>query len=77
MERAREFFAQLQARGLLTDRVSSDQLHRGWTIVVAGIVSQQLSNAPEEAFDQGTYMSAIPEVIRMFIGHYKSQRNTQ
>lgn len=46
---------QLQQRGLIRDDVEIDVVQRDLTVVIAGVVSQQLSNAPHEGFDQGRF----------------------
>ena len=63
-------FAELQRRGLLRADVAVDDLLRDWTIVTAGVVSQQLSNGPDEPFAQGRFTSALPEIVAMFARHH-------
>lgn len=70
LELGRERFAELQRRGLLRSDASIDDLQRDWTILTSGVISQQLSNAPDEAFDAGTFTTAIPHVVAMFARHY-------
>ncbi|MDQ1697888.1 MAG: hypothetical protein QOJ03_3241, partial [Frankiaceae bacterium] len=36
----------------------------------AGVVSQQLSNAPHEKFEKGTFTTALPGLVAMFAAHY-------
>jgi len=60
----------LQDAGLLRAEVSIEQIERDWTILLSGVVSQQLSNAPQQAFDEGHFTAAIPGLIAMFAGHY-------
>jgi hypothetical protein len=70
IERSREFFSELQHRGLLRDDVPAAEILRDWTIVTGGITSQQLANAPHETFDQGTFTAALPGLVAMFARHY-------
>ncbi|HEU5034377.1 MAG TPA: TetR/AcrR family transcriptional regulator [Mycobacteriales bacterium] len=70
LDGARQLFGELQQRGLLRADASIDEVTRDWTIVLAGIVSQQLSNAPREPFDSGTYTAALPGLVAMFTRHY-------
>jgi len=60
----------LQDAGLLRAEAPIEQIERDWTILGSGVVSQQLSNAPQQAFDEGHFTAAIPGLIAMFAGHY-------
>jgi AcrR family transcriptional regulator len=63
-------FAELQRHGLIRADVDIEDVQRDWTIVTAGITSQQLSNAPDEPFDSGTFTTRLPSVVAMFARHY-------
>ena len=69
-ELARDRFEGLQDAGLLRADVPVEQVERDWTILVSGVVSQQLSNAPQQAFEDGRFTAALPELVAMFAGHY-------
>lgn len=69
-------FSSLQQRGLLRADVPVEQLQRDWTIWISGIVSQQLSNAPDEPFDSGRFTSAIPAYVAMFTALYAAVPST-
>ena len=77
VELSRERFANLQSRGLLRDDVSLDELQRAWTIVTSGVISQQLSNAPDQPFDSGAFTQAIPDMVAMFARHYSAPTKAQ
>ena len=68
---AEEQFAQLQRRGLLRADLPAGQIHRDWTILISGVVSQQLSNAPHESFEQGRFTAALPGLVSMFARYYQ------
>jgi AcrR family transcriptional regulator len=68
---AEEQIAQLQRRGLMRADLPAGQIQRDWTILISGIVSQQLSNAPQESFEQGRFTAALPELVSMFARHYQ------
>ena len=70
MELSREWFADLQQRGLLRDDVDTDDLLRDWTVLMSGVVSQQLANAPGEQLDEGRFTAALPSLVAMFVRHY-------
>ena len=69
-ETARRQFASLQDRGLLRPDIPVDQALRDWTILIAGVTSQQLSNAPDESFEEGRFTSALPDLVTMFCRTY-------
>jgi AcrR family transcriptional regulator len=66
----RTAFEQLRAQGLFRDDVDIDEAFRQWTVLIAGVVSQQLSNAPHESFDGGTFASGLPQLVAMFLQFY-------
>jgi len=65
-ELAEEHVRQLQRRGLMRDDVPAGQILRDWTILIAGVCSQQLSNAPHESFEEGRFTAALPGLVSMF-----------
>lgn len=76
VELGRARFTALQERGLLRADVDVDDMLRDWTIVNAGIVSQQLSNAPDETFATGRFTRALPGLVAMFAHHYGTETHT-
>jgi AcrR family transcriptional regulator len=60
----------MQARGLLRADVPVEELQRDWTILTSGVISQQLSNAPEQSFDEGRYTAALPGLVAMVVHRY-------
>ena len=70
-------FAELQDRGLLRADLDIDQVQRDWTVLVSGVVSQQLSNGPHDAFEDGRFTNALPELTRMFAAHYGVRKPTR
>lgn len=71
LELAEEQFAQLQRRGLIRADLPAGQIHRDWTILISGVVSQQLSNTPQESFEQGRFTAALPGLVSMFARYYQ------
>jgi AcrR family transcriptional regulator len=63
-------FEGLRERGLFRADVDVDEVFRQWTVLIAGVVSQQLSNAPHEQFDGGTFTSGLPQLVAMFLQFY-------
>ena len=69
-ELARDRLKGLQDAGLLRADVPVDQIERDWTILVSGVVSQQLSNAPHQPFGEARFTAAVPGLVSMFAGYY-------
>jgi AcrR family transcriptional regulator len=63
-------FADLQARGLVRADAELDDVQRDWTVLLSGVISQQLSNAPGESLAEGRFTSALPTLVAMFARHY-------
>lgn len=70
LDRGRRQFQQLQSLGLFRGDASVDELLRAWTIVMSGITTQQLANAPHEPFDEGTFTTLLPQIVTMYCAHY-------
>lgn len=66
-----ERFAGLQRMGLVRTGVPAELVHRDWAILLSGVVSQQLSNAPGEDFGTGRFTAALPGLAAMFARHYE------
>jgi hypothetical protein len=67
---ARRQFVSLQERALLRQDIPVDDILRDWTVVIAGVTTQQLSNAPDESFEAGRFTSALPGLVAMFCRTY-------
>src|SRR3954451_4867408 len=61
-----------QDSGLVRTDVDAAHVQRDWTVLIAGVVSQQLANAPEQAFDDGRFTAALPGLVSMFVAHYEN-----
>lgn len=70
VELAHDRLKELQDAGLLRAEAPVEQIERDWTILVSGVISQQLSNAPHQSFDEGHFTAALPELTAMFADHY-------
>jgi AcrR family transcriptional regulator len=65
-----QVFATMQRRGALRAEVDLDEAVAVWTVLISGVVSQQLSNAPDEPYDQGRFTRLLPRLIDMYLSHY-------
>ncbi|HLK00568.1 MAG TPA: TetR/AcrR family transcriptional regulator [Streptosporangiaceae bacterium] len=72
-----ELFGQLQRDGLIRSDVPAEQVCRDWTILISGVISQQLSNAPQESFDEGRFTVALPGLVSMFVRYYQQSSTPQ
>jgi len=73
---AQERMLHLQERGLIRPDVDIAVVQRHWTVLIAGVVSQQLANAPDEPFERGRFTTALPELTAMFAAHYGTAPRT-
>ncbi|MCA1710655.1 MAG: TetR/AcrR family transcriptional regulator [Actinobacteria bacterium] len=70
IESTQQWFAGLQERGLLRADAHVDAVLRDFTVLTSGVISQQLSNAPDEAPESGRFVAALPDLVAMFARHY-------
>jgi len=70
VELTRSRFADLQDRGLVRADAALDDVQRDWTVLISGVISQQLSNAPGEPLAEGRFTSGLPSLVAMFARHY-------
>jgi AcrR family transcriptional regulator len=68
------WFADLQARGLLRADVDVQHVMRDWTVITSGVISQQLTNAPDEDPAEGRFTVALVDLAAMFARHYGATR---
>ncbi len=70
--RGRRFLDELRDAGLLSAEADLDRAFRALTALMSGVVSQQLANAPGEPFETGAYTSTLPELLDMWLAHYRA-----
>jgi hypothetical protein len=70
MERGRAALVAWRDRGALRAGADVDELVDVWTIVISGVVSQQLANAPTERFEDGRFTTLVPQVVEMYLRFY-------
>jgi AcrR family transcriptional regulator len=66
MDQGRAVFGELQRRGFFRADAAIDEILKDWTIVINGVISQQLANAPHQGFEDGTFTSQLPRIVAMF-----------
>jgi AcrR family transcriptional regulator len=72
VETGRAAVVRLRDAGILARDVDVDRALRESTAMVGGVVSQQLSNSPDEPFATGTWTSLLPGLIDMWLAHHRS-----
>jgi AcrR family transcriptional regulator len=70
IELTRQWLVDLQDDGLLRPDADVDDVLRDWTVLTSGVLSQQLSNAPQDGLDTGRFTAALPSLVAMFARHY-------
>lgn len=70
MQRGRTVLAALRGRGAFRADADVDELLRAWTAMISGVISQQLSNAPNESYDEGRFTTLLPQLVDMYGAHY-------
>ncbi len=66
----REVFLSFAEGGLVPAGTDIDLMWRTWTAVTMGVITQQLANAPGEAFETGTFTSILPDVVAMWLAYH-------
>jgi len=70
LERARAVMGRLQTLGLFRSDVAVEELMQVWTVLTSGVITQQLANAPQQPYEQGTFTSLLPQLVAMYRAHY-------
>ncbi len=71
-EAGRAEVVRLRDAGLLPADVDVDRAYRASTALVSGVISQQLSNAPDQSYDDGTWTAVLPDLLDMWLAHSRS-----
>ncbi|MGY1722027.1 TetR/AcrR family transcriptional regulator [Blastococcus sp. SYSU DS0533] len=69
---SRQRIGRLRDTGLLPPDVDVDRAYRAYTALVSGVISQQLSNAPDEPFETGTFTAVLPDLLAMWLSHHRT-----
>jgi hypothetical protein len=71
-EEGTALFGRLRELGLLRADVPAEAALQSWTVLLSGVMTQQLANAPGEPFATGRFTSTLPELVQMYLTHYGS-----
>jgi AcrR family transcriptional regulator len=70
MEQVRDEFAEAVRRGELNPDAATADALRLYTVVLSGVISQQMANDPGARFDKGVFSSLIEPALDMFLARY-------
>ncbi|RZU31878.1 TetR/AcrR family transcriptional regulator [Blastococcus saxobsidens] len=73
---SRDLITGLRDAGVIAADVDVDRAYRAWTAVIGGVISQQLSNAPGEPFESGSFTAVLPDVMDMWLAHHRREPST-
>ena len=76
MEEMRAEFAEAARAGLLHPDAASAGAQRLFTVVLSGVISQQLANQPGADYDSGIFTSLTDAALDMFFARYTSSGGT-
>jgi AcrR family transcriptional regulator len=71
-EEGRAEVVRLRDAGILPADVDVERAYRAQVALISGVISQQLSNAPDEPFATGAWTSLLPDLIDMWLAHSRS-----
>jgi AcrR family transcriptional regulator len=64
-------FAEAVRLGQLSPAADSDDVVLLWTVMISGLISQQLANQPGVPFEQGTFSRLTDPAIEQFLSVYR------
>jgi AcrR family transcriptional regulator len=70
MDQLRSGFAEAAAAGLLHPDAASPEAQRLFTVVLGGVISQQMANQPGVSYDTGMFTSLTDAALDMFFARY-------
>ena len=77
MDQLRAAFAAAVRAGDLHPEAASDEAPRLWTIVLSGLVSQQMANEPAAGYDAGMFTSLTDAALDMLFARYALPGGTE
>lgn len=76
VQAVRVLVAALRDRGVLCADADLEEATTTCTVLVSGVISQQLANAPHEPFEEGTFTTLLPRLLELFVNGYGSRGRT-
>lgn len=74
LERFRALLVELVGLGLLHPAAAEEEAVRLHTVLVAGVISQHLSNEPGATYDRGSFTTLVPELTDLFVTRFTPSR---
>ncbi|MQA81761.1 MAG: TetR family transcriptional regulator [Streptosporangiales bacterium] len=75
VEEVRAILRDAVARGQLRADAAGEDGAATLSILVTGVMSQQLANGPDETYDSGTFTRLMPHILTMFRQHFAPTRD--
>ena len=76
MSQVRAELAEAVRRGQLAPSADSDEALRLYTVVLSGLISQQMANEPDVPFDTGRFTALTDSALDMYFQNYAPTRRT-
>ena len=76
MEQARAAFADAVRLGQLAPGADSDDAVRLYTVVLSGLLSQQMANEPGAGYETGSFTRLTDDALDMFFTHWIPKRRS-
>jgi hypothetical protein len=70
MDQLRAGFAEAVQAGVLHPDAASDPAQRLFTVVLGGVISQQMANQPRAGYEAGMFTSLTDAALDMFFARY-------
>ena len=77
MDQLREGLAEAVAAGLLHPDAASGEAQRLFTVVLSGVISQQMANQPGASYQAGVFTSLTDAALDMFFARYTPSGGTR
>jgi AcrR family transcriptional regulator len=71
MRQLRDLLGEAIRRGELTPAAESDDAVRTWTVLLSGLLTQQLANEPAAGFDDGSFTRLTDALLDLFFDRYR------
>lgn len=73
----RAMFTEAVAHKQLTAAADSDESVRLLTVLISGLITQQMANQPGAGYDDGVYTSMTDQALDLFFDHYRRPKQSK
>jgi AcrR family transcriptional regulator len=71
MRQVRDLLSEAVARDELVPAAGSDDAVRTWTVLLSGVMTQQMANEPGAGFDDGSFTGLTDALLDLFFDRYR------